>query len=115
MYGIDDRGLNRSPMRIHYGNNSGYQAINLAYHWGARRMLLLGFDCRGHAGKMHWFGNHPKPLRNEPSNFEKWRDHFGRLAGDLSAAGVEVVNCSRDTALTCFKRSTIDQCLALTA
>lgn len=105
-------------MRIHYGNNSGFQAMNLAYHWGARRMLLLGFDCKAQAGKVHWFGDHPKPLRTEPSAFKTWLASFEKLAKDLKADGVEVVNCSRETALTCFKRSTIDQalpCLAPTA
>lgn len=118
VYGSHNRGLNKAPMRIHYGNNSGYQALNLAYHWGARRMILLGFDCKSRAGKMHWFGDHPKPLQNQIGAFKTWLETFPPLAKDLAATGVEVVNCSRDTALTCFRRSTIDielSCLARTA
>lgn len=103
-------GLCRIPGRVNYGLNSGFQAMNLAWHAGARRLVLLGFDYKNAGRRSHYFGDHPAPLRNdEPKKFEKWIAHMDRLAADLAADGVEVVNCSRDTALTCFRRSTITE------
>jgi len=104
---VDDPGLGRLPNILHSGRNSGYQAINLAYQFGARRILLLGYDMQLTGGRAHWFGDHPAPLR-PPRDFANWAGRFRQLASDLEAEGVEVRNCTRETALDCFARSTID-------
>lgn len=101
-------GLCREPWVLHQGLNSGYQALNLAYHFGAARVLLLGFDMQKTGGKTHWFGDHPGKL-NVPSPYNEFVKRFDAIAADLEQDGVEVVNCSRETALRCFRRSTIDQ------
>lgn len=88
---------------IHEGGNSGYQAINLAYHFGAARLVLLGFDMQRTGGKSHWFGDHPAGM-NVPSPYDVWRGKFTALAADLALEGVEVLNCSRETALETFRR-----------
>lgn len=104
-------GLCLHPGTIHGGSNSGYQAINLAYHFGARRILLLGYDFQWTGGTPHWFGEHPRPL-NQPTGLGGWIKNFTPLKDDLEAQGVRVVNCTRETALSCFSRSTIDVELA---
>ena len=104
-------GLCRTPWTVHQGGNSGYQAINLAFHFGARRILLLGFDMQRTDGKSHWFGDHPPGLQ-VPSPFQDFIRRFGPLAQDLSDEGVTVINCSAQTALTCFPRHTISQALS---
>jgi len=88
---------------MHFGDNSGYQAINLAYLWGANRIILLGYDMQRTGGKSHFFGDHPPGL-NVGSDYSDWCRKFDKLADDLKAKGVEVINCSRDTALQCFPR-----------
>jgi hypothetical protein len=101
-------GLSRDPKLIHEGENGGYQAINLAYHFGARRIVLLGYDM---SGRGHWFGSHPKPLC-DATNFSERVHHFDALAADLEADGIDVVNASRQTALRCFRRASIQEALA---
>lgn len=91
--------------KIHHGANSGYQAINLAYLFGAERIILLGYDM-GATGDTHFFGNHPKGLFN--GNYRSFVSNFDRLAQDLKRYGVEVINCTRQTALTQFPRGVID-------
>ena len=103
--GASKRGLGKD--RVHFGGNSGFQAINLAYLWGAARIVLLGFDCKPVGGKDHWFGQHPQGL-TQVQPYDLWLDHFPQLAYELKREGVEVINCSRDTALTCFERATIE-------
>jgi hypothetical protein len=92
-------GLGKAPALIHQGQNSGYQAINLAYQAGAKRMFLLGFDMKG----SHWHGEHPLPLTNpKPYLFDSYRSNFVQMANDLRTAGIEVINCTPDSALTVF-------------
>lgn len=100
-------GLSRNPSVIHEGHNGGYQAIGLARHFGAERIVLLGYDMQG----THWFGNHPPEFRRR-NDFRVFLPPFDALAADLAADGVEVVNCTRETALTVFPRSTIEKALA---
>ena len=95
---------------VHFGGNSGYQAMNLACLWGAKRLVLLGFDCKPVDGKAHWFGQHPAQL-NQVQPFEIWLNHFRRLAADLKAEGIEVFNCSPDSALDCFEKMSIDEAI----
>ena len=97
-------GLSLEPGCIHLGINSGYQALNLALHFGVRQILLLGFDMKlSPDGKRHWFGDHPGAL-NKNSRYDLMMEHFATTLPDLKTAGVEVINCSRDTALACFPR-----------
>lgn len=113
--GTDGEGLCREPMRVHYGANGGYQIVNLVYHFGATRILLLGYDMKpdpADPARTHWFGQHPGNLeRGRPDKYAKWVERFRRMAADLKAEGVEVINCSRETALPWFERQSIEEAL----
>lgn len=89
--------------------NSGAGAVSLAGLAGARRVLMLGYDCQRTGGKVHWHGNHPKGLGNAGS-MPKWPQQFAKLKAAME--GVEIINCSRATALTCFPRGDLETCLA---
>lgn len=91
---------------LHYNSNSGAQAINLAYLRGATRIVLVGYDMGWTGGKAHWFGDHPQGLTN--GRHQSYVPNFDRLAQDLRAEGVEVINCSRSTNLHQFQRSTLE-------
>lgn len=106
-----NRGLSKHEDRITTGMNSGYQAIGLAHLWGARRIVLLGFDFQRTGGKAHWHADHPRGMSNG-GNFPVWATQMAQLADDLKATGVDVVNCSRATALKCFPRTSLAAALA---
>jgi hypothetical protein len=93
-----DRGLELDPTALRAGRNSGYQAINLAVHLGARRVILLGYDMRG-GGGAHFFGAHPDGSKPP---YSICLSRFQTLVEPLAAAGVEVVNCTPRSALTAF-------------
>jgi hypothetical protein len=81
---------------IRTGGNSGFQAIHVAVHGGARRVLLCGMDMHGG----HWHGRHPEPLRNAGDGiFPRWLKHFDELGVHLRERGVSVVNCTPGSAL----------------
>lgn len=103
-------GLGKRGLRVN--GNSGAGAINLAYHFGARRILLIGVDMKpGPNGEKHWHPDHPKPLV-QGQQFEEWRHKMNVLAKDLNDEGVEVINCTPGSALTCFPMSDLEQELA---
>lgn len=104
-------GLELDPSGLKTGRNSGYQAINLAVHLGATRILLLGYDMSpGPRGVSHYFGEHPD---GQKPPFTVFRRYFRSISAPLKAAGVEVLNCSRRSALTCFPKVTLDRALSM--
>lgn len=92
---------------IHTGGNSGYQAINLAYLMGATEIILLGYDMQITEGLSHWHGDHKKGLSQQHC-FKGWIGHMNILAQHLKQRGVNVYNCSRQTALECFERKNLE-------
>ncbi len=113
MRGVNKPGLSLNRAIIHEGANSGYQAINLAVHFGVRRILLLGYDMKlGPDGQSHHHPPHPHGMPNpKPSEFKRWIKNFGTMGPDLDRAGVEVTNCSLDTALDCFPKARLEEVL----
>jgi len=105
------KGVNRPGLgvqHIHQNGNSGMQAINLAYLFGCRRILLLGFDMKvGEDGAKHWHSDHPAPLM-QTQLFSEWLHKGKKLAFDLKANGCEVVNCTPGSAWLDFPMSTIE-------
>lgn len=97
------------PLNPH--GNSGAGAIELARISGARRILLLGYDCQHTGGKKHWHGDHPAGTAGNaaPKTVAKWPAQFRKVAATL--AGIEVINCSRETALTVFPRAELERVL----
>jgi hypothetical protein len=97
IHGMHGSGLGKD--KLVFNCNSGAQAIGLAYLLGATRIILLGYDM-GATGHSHWFGDHPQGLNN--GNYSAYVGNFTRLAAELKQAGVEVINCTRKTALHQF-------------
>ena len=103
--------LDPRPTHLVHGGNSGYQAIHLAVHLGASRILLLGFDMKnGRCGRRHWFGDHGGKL-NSRGSYATWLSAFDKLSRSLAHRKVEVVNCTPDTALRSFKRAPLEVAL----
>lgn len=103
-------GLEKRSGIINSGLNSGFQAVNLAYHMGAKRILLIGYDFQFTGGKSHWHGDHPRGLNN-PQGISSWVKYWGPMSEDLRNEGVEVINCTIETALTQFPRAPIESVL----
>lgn len=78
------------------GCNSGLIACLVAQWFGAKRILLHGFDMHGD----HFFGKHEPPLKNPDHNrFKGMRQEFAQW----NHPGIEVINMTPGSALTCFK------------
>ncbi len=100
-----DSGLSSDPSELSNGKNSGYQAINLAVHLGAKRIVLLGYDMQSAKdGRTHFFGEHKGALNKGAAPFEWWIANFASMVQPAKALGVSIINCTGRTALACFPR-----------
>ncbi len=94
-----DEGFDDDHGAIRTGGNSGYGAVHIAAHLGCSRILLCGFDMRGG----HWHERHAWPLRDAgEGTYERWIQRFATLAPELAKRGIETINCTPGSALTCF-------------
>ena len=100
--GFDDR-----PDHVRTGWNSGYQALHLAAHFGAKRVLLLGFDMHAAAGE-HWFGDH-RWRKGYKSRYPLFARAFTDGAPEFAKRGVDVVNCTPGSALGCFRQASVEE------
>ena len=84
--------------------------MSLAEHFGARRIVLIGYDSQyAPDGKRHWHGDHPKGLGNAVS-MPKWKAQFQEMAGKLGHC--EIINASRATALPFWPRMSLAEALS---
>lgn len=102
--GRELHGFSVDPKVLHYGGNSGFQAVNFALLRGAQRVLLVGFDLRAVGGKRHFFGDHPEPLHNN-DNFQRFAVPFRHAA---RTCGVPILNCTPGSALDAFPMAKLD-------
>lgn len=106
--GFDGEFFALDGTHIRYGGNSGFQAINLALLMGANQVVLLGFDMRVN-GKRHFFGDHPAGLSNS-ATYTNWVPNFENAAKWLPI-GIEIVNATPSSAITCFRMAALDDVL----
>jgi hypothetical protein len=102
-------GFSTKQNLIHFGNNSGFQAMNLAYLMGYRRMLLLGFDMGpGAKGESHFFGDHPPGLCRA-SNHQSFISEFRKI--NCEKLGLTIINASPRSYLDCFTKLPLEKAL----
>lgn len=102
-------GLETDPACLRHGSNSGYAAIGLAYHFGATRIVLIGYDMQLQGGQTHW--RHREKDAGEA--FQRtltnvMLPNFSSLVTPLAEAGVEVINCTPGSALKVWPIESLD-------
>lgn len=96
-------------VRFSHPKNSGAGAVALAEYFGARRIIMLGYDCQyAEDGKRHWHGDHPKGLGNAVS-MPHWYEQFRELSTQLTHC--EIINASRATRLEFWPRQSLEAAL----
>tara|TARA_B100000900_G_C20435213_1_gene656684 strand:+ start:117 stop:920 length:804 start_codon:yes stop_codon:yes gene_type:complete len=106
-------GLEIDPETLAHGFNSGYAAINLAYHLGAKRIVLLGFDMAEDGKDTHFHDGYPTRSSGDKVYKEKFLPGFKQLYDELKGTGVEVINASPNSRLKVFPKITLNQAASL--
>lgn len=83
------------------GTNSGLLGIHVAVKLGATKVLMLGFDMHG----SHFFGTHVGNLKNTPAHR---REQFHKQFLHYRPKGVEILNCTEGSALTCYPMARLE-------
>ena len=104
--GIDDY-----PYHIRAGNNSGFAALNVAYHLGAKRIYLLGYDMKS-SDKIgtHWHEgyvtahNHDIYERAMIKDFIKVNESYGKK-------GIKIFNANMDSSLNYIEKCSIEDAI----
>ena len=103
-------GIDKRPNFIRAGNNSGFAAINLAYHLGAKRIYLLGYDMASSDKATHWHNgydnrhDHNIYKRNMISNFDG-------IYEILKTENIEIWNANPNSQLTSIPKCTLEAAL----
>jgi hypothetical protein len=88
------------------GFDCGTSAINVAFHFGATEIVLLGMDMTGD----RWCnGELAHPMPHIPQDHH--RRHASVLPGiaaDATRRGLRIVNCSPISTLQCFERQPLE-------
>lgn len=97
-----------SKTTLSHNRNTGLSAINLAIHFGARRIVLLGFDMNpSDDGKTHWYE------RNHETNYSTLRMHRKRaleVYEDIDKhGGIEIINGSTISKLPYWPKVTPEE------
>ena len=124
--GLWEPGISIDRNFIHAHHGSGPQIFNLAYHYGVRTFILIGWDMRFpgkindrfYEGKRHYFGEDDCTKSHWPKTGPS-----GELTGLINEMktivpedyGIEVINCTPDSAMRCFKRMDLDEALCTLA
>ena len=98
------------PGQIGWGGNSGFHALNLAVQFGAKKIILVGYDMHLNAG-IHWHGPHEKINNPTSHNVKRWRKAVDDVAPVLVKHGVKVINASLISALQNYPKMTFEQAL----
>jgi hypothetical protein len=108
-------GISTDPHFIRWGRNSGFQLNNVLAHMIGRggRLLLGGYDFKpGPGGKLHHHPDHTGPLKNPDANsMAAWAKLFDVTVPQFKHLGIEVINCSPGSALTCFPMARLEDVL----
>jgi hypothetical protein len=90
-------GISNDPATILWNSSSGAAAINLAYHFGVSKIVLLGYDMRRIDGRNNYHNDYPPPRTEDP--YERFLRPFPAIAAALKAKHVEVINATPGSAL----------------
>jgi hypothetical protein len=118
------KGISPNPKMVSWNGNSGAAAISLAAHFGAKRIILVGFDMKlDTTGKQHWHDLYhrlenlkraiPKNQKPKPGGlpFERHLMGFPEIAKDAHKMGIEILNACPDSAINDFKKISVKDLL----
>ena len=87
--------------------NSGVAALMFAESQEADKIIMLGYDCKyATDGRRHWHGDHVEELGTAVS-MPKWKKQLMTVTSLLK--NVDVVNCTRDTALNFWPLANLEE------
>lgn len=119
-------GLSTDPAVVNIHHSTGPMAVGMAYHYGCDVILLVGIDVRFNGEydpkartstkPRHYFGEDESTDWHWPINVDPKTGVLTVLKKEWETIrgedyGIEIINCSMDSALEHFPKLTIDEAL----
>ena len=102
-HNLTNKGFGRTVVRN--GHNGGFHMLNWGLIHEAGPFCLLGYDFQHTNGKRHCHDDHPQGM----GNMGALDLHVRAMnIAAMDTFGKTVVNCTRETALTCFPRMDLE-------
>jgi len=101
-------GISNNPSKVSWNANSGAAAINLAIHFGVKRIILLGFDMNIVDGPAHWHKGHGN---KKPPPFARHLKGFPQIAEDAKVLGIEILNANPSSSIDVFPKINVKEVL----
>ena len=95
-------GIDTKTNYIAWNYNTGFAAINLAYHFGARTIVLIGFDMKADGKEKNWHkdyhvdGVRPKPVKGM---WKRYMSCVPAIQKDAERLGVTILNAAPNSAI----------------
>ena len=99
-------GLTDEKDAVCFNNNTGLSAIDLAYHFGAKRIILLGFDMTIGPLNSHIHNINTRLSRGEDPtrSFKRHMLSVGNIWKDARDNGIEILNASQISKIPVFPK-----------
>ena len=108
------RGIETEPGHIAWNYNSGLSAINVAYHLGAVKIVLLGFDMKVNdkTQAANWHTRYKRPPTPKIYK-DKWLPCIPFIMKDARTLGVDIVNATIDTNISgdLIRKVKLEECI----
>lgn len=100
-------GLSLDQRYIAYGHSSGFQALNLALHFGCSPILLVGYDMHYDSSARHYFSGLSGTDGEYPQEIRKFSKFNGLVTcyEQVAKQKLNIINCTPGSALRCFDDS----------
>lgn len=105
---LEGQGFCNAP--VVRASNSGFAALNWAYHKRPKNIFLFGYDANSTFGE-YWYPRYE--WRNDKTNsaarYQRWADEHILAAKVFRYHGIKVYNVSETSSINCYRRTTYEQ------
>jgi len=84
----------------------------VAMYMGFKNIFFLGLDLKHNGFNTHFFGQDPKTVDHEQTEFLRMAKMLNHGAKVLTSTDVKVYNCSPVSTLECFPKISYEEALA---
>jgi len=99
-------GIETIPGTVAWNRCSGSSAINLAYHFGATRIVLIGFDMHDVDKQKNWHDDHKD---NGKAPYQRFLACYGEIAKDAKNLEIKIFNTNLDSAIRHIPKKSLEE------
>lgn len=104
-------GIEKNKNLLSWNRCSGLSAINLAVHFGAKKIILLGFDMKKGNGRDNYHNDHLVNADIKYNPYERFMKSVPHIKADADKLGIEIINTCMDSGMDHFPKVPFEEVL----